>query len=298
LREKPIAVFDVCCSPPLKWNHISCQNIIDCARAGLPLETISVPMPGAASPATLSGSVLLHTIETLGGIVLAQCVCSGTPMIYGGAPMNFDMRHNTTSLNSVESGLISAAYSQMAKYYDMPSHTYAGLSDSKLIDVQAGLESGMSALMATQAGINVISGVGVTEFCNTFSLEKLVIDNDICGMALRTAAGINCSEEALAVDLISELGPGGDFLSTDHTFKWFKKEPYMPSDIIDRRSRRIWEEGGSKSSFNVAQEKVRDIFAEPEPCPLDADRVNKLDKVTLKIMKDQKISELPLGPRQ
>jgi trimethylamine---corrinoid protein Co-methyltransferase len=298
LRKKPLAVFDVCSSAPLKWSEISCHNLIDCARFGLPIETISVPMPGATAPATLSASVLLHTVETLSGIVLTQCVRPGAPMIYGGAPMNFDMRFSTTSLNSVESGLITAAYAQMAKYYGMPCHTYAGLSDSKVIDVQAGLETGMSALLAVQAGVNVISGVGVTEFCNSFSLEKLVIDNDICGMSRRIAKGIDCSEEFLAVDLIHTLGPGGDFMSTDHTFKWFKKEPYIPSAIIDRKSRRVWEEAGSKTAFDIAAERVRKILDGPEPSPLGADTLAKLDKIVRRVMTSAGLTELPLGPKQ
>ncbi|MGI6685272.1 MAG: trimethylamine methyltransferase family protein [Bacillota bacterium] len=296
LREKPRVIFDICPSPPLKWTHISCQNIIDCARFGLPIETISVPMPGAASPATLAGSVLLHTVETLSGIVLAQCVAPGTPMVYGGAPMYFDMRFSTTSLNSMEAELISAAYAQMAKFYGMPCHTYAALSDSKIVDVQAGLESGMSGLMALQAGINVISGAGVIDFCNTFSIEKLAIDNEICGMALRVAKGIECTEETLAVDLINELGPGGDFLSTEHTFEWFKKEPYMPSAIIDRRNRGSWEESGKTDTFYRARKKVQEIIEGHKPLELDKERKEALERVTKGIMERLNINEIPLGP--
>ena len=296
LSEKPLAIFDICPSPPLKWTHISSQNIIDCARFGLPLETISVPMPGAVSPATLAGSVLVHTVETLSGIVLAQCVNPGAPVVYGGAPMNFDMRQSTTSLNSIETNLMSTAYAQMGKYYGMPTHTYAGLSDSKMIDTQAGLESGMSGMIALLSGINVISGVGVMEFCNTFSLEKLVIDHEICGMALKYGEGIDCSEEAFALDLIEELGPGGDFMSTDHTFKWFKKVPYLPSRIIDRSMRNHWEERGSLSAFARAQEQVKKILANHQPRELEAERSRELDGVTANIMKRLEIFELPFGP--
>ena len=296
VQRKPLVVFDICPSPPLKWTHISAQNIIDCAKFGLPLETVSVPMPGAVAPATLAGCVLLHTAETLSGIVLAQCVNPGTPVIYGGAPMYFDMRHSTTSLNSIETNLISTGYAQMGKYYGMPTHTYAGLSDAKLVDAQAGLESAMSALAALLAGINVISGVGVMEFCNTFSLEKLVIDNEICGMALRLEKGLNCSEEALALDLICDLGPGGDFLSTEHTLQWFRKEPYLPSRVIDRRSRVNWEAKGAPSAFAQAQEQVRTILAQGQSRLLNTDRVKDLDAATRRIMTDLDIAALPLGP--
>ncbi|MCJ7806444.1 MAG: trimethylamine methyltransferase family protein, partial [Clostridia bacterium] len=196
LREKPLAVFDACPSPPLKWTHISAQNIIDCARRGLPLELISLPMPGAGTPVTLAGSLVIHTAETLSGLVLAQCVNPGTPVIYGGAPVQFDMRFGTTPFSAVEATLIAAAYSQIGKYFNLPTHTFAALSDSKVIDMQAGIETGMSGIIAQLAGINIISGVGGLDFVNTFSIEKLLIDNEVAGMALRAQRGIDCSPES------------------------------------------------------------------------------------------------------
>lgn len=297
LRQKPRAVFDICPSPPLKWTHISSQNIIDCARSGLPLETVSMPMPGAATPATLAGSIVVHTAETLSGVVLAQAVSAGTPVIYGGAPVHFDMRTGTTPLSAIEATMIAAAYAQMGKYYGMPTHTYACLSDSMIIDAQAGLETSMSGIVAGLAGINVISGVGGLEFVSTVSLEKLIIDNEICGMALRLNRGIDISEETLAVDLIRDLGPGGDYLTTGHTFEWFKKEPYIPSAVIERRDRKNWENDGARGAFEKARDKVKEILAHHRPAPLDSERAEKLDRVTVKIMDELGIGSLPLGPK-
>ena len=297
LKQKPVAVFDICPSPPLKWTHISSQNIIDCARYGLPLETVSMPMPGAASPATLAGSILVHTAETLSGIVLAQCVSPGTPVVYGGAPVHFDMRFGTTPLSAMEATMIAAAYSQMGKYFGLPTHTYAGLSDSKVVDAQAGLETGMSGVVAQLAGINMISGAGALDFVSCISLEKLVVDNEICGMALRLDRGIDCSPEAMAVDLITQLGPGGDYLTTDHTFAWFKKEPYTPSQVIDRRDRNNWAAAGGKDAFGRAQERVQEILSNHQPEPLDETKAKELDRVTAAIMDKYGIANLPLGPK-
>ncbi len=296
LREKPRAVFDICPSPPLKWTHISSQNIIDCARFGLPLETVSMPMPGAATPVTLAGSVVVHTAETLSGVVLAQCVNPGTPVIYGGAPVHFDMHHGTTPLSAVEATMVAAAYSQMGKYFGMPTHTYAALSDSKVIDMQAGLETGISGIIAQLAGINMISGVGSLDFVSSFSLEKLVIDHEICGMALRLQRGIDCSPESLAVDVINELGPGGVFLEAEHTFRHFKTEPFMPSAVIDRRERGNWKAEGEKDVFQRARERVKEIQETHTPAPLDSDRAEKLDAVTRGIMKELDVENLPQGP--
>ena len=298
LREKPLAVFDICPSPPLKWTHISAQNIIDCAREFLPQELISLPMPGAGTPITLAGSLIIHTAETLSGIVLAQCVNPGTPVVYGGAPVQFDMRFGTTPMSAVEATMISAAYAQMGKYFGLPTHTYAVLSDAKVVDMQAGLETGMSGIMAQLAGINMISGAGILDFVNTFSLEKLVIDNDFCGMALRSARGIEINEESMAVDLIKELGPGGDYIETDLTMKLFKTEPYMPSKVIDRQDRKNWEDAGSTDVFERARAKVDDLLENHKPAPLEEGAAQKLDAVTRSVIEGAGITkDLPFGPQ-
>ncbi len=297
LREKPLAVFDICPSPPLKWTHISSQNIIDCARYGLPMETVSMPMPGAATPVTLAGSVVVHTAETLSGVVLAQCVNPGAAVVYGGAPVHFDMHYGTTPLSAVEATMVAAAYSQMGKYFGMPTHTYAALSDSKVIDMQAGFETGISGVIAQLAGINMISGVGALDFVSSFSLEKLVIDHEICGTALRLHRGIDCSPESLAVDLINELGPGGVYLETEHTFNHFKTEPFIPSTVIDRRDRGSWDAEGQKDIFQRARERVKEIKETHTPASLDSDREAKLDQVTRDIMKELGVESLPQGPK-
>lgn len=296
LREKPLAVFDICPSPPLKWTHISSQNIIDCARFGLPLETVSMPMPGAATPVTLAGSVVVHTAETLSGVVLAQCVSPGAPVVYGGAPVHFDMHYGTTPLSAVEATMIAAAYAQMGKYFGFPTHTYAALSDSKVIDMQAGMETGISGIIAQLAGINMISGVGSLDFVSSFSIEKLVIDHEICGMALRLHRGIDCSPESLAVEVINELGPGGVYLEAEHTFKHFKTEPFIPSQVIDRRDRGNWDAEGKKDIFARARERVKEIKATHTPAPLDSDREAELDRATREIMKELGVEGLPQGP--
>jgi len=297
LRNKPRAIIDICSSPSLKWSYISSQNVIDCARYGLPIETITVPMPGAVSPATLAGSLVVAVAETLSGIVLAQCVNPGNPMVFGGAPMTFDMRYSTTSLNAVETNLISTSYAQIARYYGMPVHTYACLADAKVVDAQAGLESAMSGLLAVIGGINIISGPGMLDFVNTFSLEKLLIDHEIVSMALRTLRGFEVNEKTVATDLICALGPGGDYMSTEHTFRWFRKETYIPPDIIDKKNRSRWEENGKLSIFDRAKEIVAKLLAKHQPIPLDAEKEAKLDRVLIRIMKEMNIDSLPVNPR-
>ena len=296
LAAKPRAVFDICPSPPLKWTNISAQNIIDCARFGVPQELISLPMPGAATPITLAGSIVVHTAETLSGLVLAQSVNPGTIVVYGGAPVQFDMRYGTTPFSAIEATMISAAYAQMGKYFGMPTHTYAALSDSKVIDMQAGIETGISGVIAQLAGINMISGVGALDLVNTFSLEKLVIDHEVCGTVLRLQKGVDCSPDSLAIDVIDELGPGGVYLDHEHTLERLRTESFMPSTVFDRHDRGGWEAEGKKDTFARARERVKEIEETHKPEPLDDEGEAKLNQVVLEIMKELKVESLPQGP--
>ena len=283
LSEKPQALLDITAIAPLRWTHVSCSNMIDTAAYGMPVQLLSVPMIGASAPATLAGCVLLHTVEALSGLTAMQILNPGHPVVYGGAPMYFDMKNLTTSLNSIETNMIGAAYAQMGKYYGLPVHTYAALSDSKANDSQAGLETAMSGLIAMLAGVDVVSGVGMLDFCNTFSLEKLVIDDEICGMAKRFERGIDFSEETLASDLIGDMGTFGEYLGASHTRKWYKKEPYFPSDVIDRKNMEEWHKKGSMTSFDHAKERVAEILEAPKKSALDAARSEALDKAWRKI---------------
>ncbi|MDI6825471.1 MAG: trimethylamine methyltransferase family protein [Bacillota bacterium] len=294
--DAPCAVFDVCPSPPLKWTAISAANVMDGAAAGLPIEFVSMPMPGAASPATLAGSVVVHTAETLSGVVLAQTVRRGARLVWGGAPVQFDMRCGTTPLSAVEATLIGVATAQMGKHYGLPTHTYAALSDSKLVDAQAGTETALSGLLAALARINLIAGVGALDFVGTQSCEKLVLDAEVCGMIGRVLRGIEVSPQTLATDLIVELGPGGDYLSQAHTRRWFKAESYLPGPVIDRLDRKGWEQGGSSDAWSRARTQVQRILAQHQPVPLDPERACRLEEAMRRVMARHGCSSLPFAP--
>jgi trimethylamine--corrinoid protein Co-methyltransferase len=295
-REKPLGVLDVCSQPPLKWGDVSCSNLIDFANADQPIETISVPMPGAASPATLAGSLIIHLAESISGMVLVQAVRPGARMVLGGAPMTFDMRYSTTSLNAPETSLISNGYAQMARYYGVPSHNYACLADPKLVDIQAGAESALSALAAVLGGINIISGAGMIDFVNTFSLEKLLVDNEVIAMVDRIYRGIEVNEDTLAVDLIIEMGSEGDYLKTKHTRKYFRQETYVPPAVIDKKSRASWEVEGESKIEDRSREAVTAILEKNNAETIDAEKAKAVDAVMKEIINELGIDKLPVMP--
>ena len=260
LAEKPQAVFDVCPSPPLIWSEFGADNLIELAGAGVPAQLISMPLAGAAAPVTLLGSVVQHAAESLSGIAIHQLAMPGAPIVWGGAPAIFDMRHGTTPMGAVETAMIDAAYAQVGKSLNLPTHAYMGASDAKIVDAQAGLESGITALVGALAGINMVSGAGMLDFLACQSPEKLVIDAEAIAMAQRLRAGIEVRTETLATGLFEGINFKGDFLKQKATRELFSKEQYLPSTVIDRDSNRGWQASGSLDTFARAKARTRELL--------------------------------------
>ncbi|MFW9951410.1 MAG: trimethylamine methyltransferase family protein [Candidatus Thorarchaeota archaeon] len=232
LAEKPLAIFDACPSPPLKWSDLTTQSVIDAAKSMIPSEFVSMPLSGASAPITLVGSITQHCAESLAGVVIAQLANQGAPLIWGGSPSILDMKQGTTPMGAVETMMINLGNVEMGKYLNMPTHAYMALSDAKVPDAQAGLEGGMGALLAGLAGINIISGPGMLDFESTQSLEKLVIDNEIAGMVKHLLKGIQDYDQPYAVDILKDYHEKEELLSHPTTLRLFKKELLFPGIII------------------------------------------------------------------
>jgi trimethylamine--corrinoid protein Co-methyltransferase len=261
LKQKPQAVFDVCPTPPLIWSHFGAQNLIDLARAGVPAEMISMPLAGAGSPVTILGSVVQHAAESLSGMVIHQLAQPGAPLVWGGAPAIFDMRQGTTPMGAIETAMIDAAYAQVGKSLGFPTHTYLGASDGKVVDYQAGLESGVSAMIGALAGINMISGAGMLDFLACISPEKLVLDAEAIGMAKRMVRGVEVHTDPLATAMFAGMGFKADFLKLAETRRLFSKEQYLPSAVIDRGSIRSWLDSGGPDAFARAKVRTQQLLA-------------------------------------
>ena len=259
LAERPRAVFDVCPSPPLTWSEFACRNVIDLGRAHVPAELISMPLAGVAAPVTLVGAIVQHAAETLAGIVLHQLAAPGAPIVWGGAPTIVDMRTGSTPMGAIETALIDAGYAAVGKSLGLPVHGYLGATDAKVIDAQAGLETGMTALIGGLAGIDMISGAGMLDFLLAQSAEKLVIDADAIGMVQRLLRGVGTPTETLATAFFEAAGPEGRFLELEDTRRLFRGEQFLPSRIIDRSSRRAWLDAGGLDAFGRARARVAEI---------------------------------------
>jgi trimethylamine--corrinoid protein Co-methyltransferase len=259
LAERPQVVFDVCPSPPRIWSEVGAENLIELAHARVPAQLISMPLAGAAAPVTLLGSIVQHAAESLSGIAIHQLANPGAPIVWGGAPAIFDMRHGTTPMGAIETAMIDAAYAQVGKSLNLPTQAYLGASDAKVVDAQAGLESGITAMIGALAGINMISGAGMLDFLACQSPEKLVVDAEGIGMSLRLLAGIEVRTETLATALFEGINFKGDFLKQKITRELFSKEQYLPSSVIDRDTIRGWQASGNPDTFARAKARTHEI---------------------------------------
>lgn len=279
LAKNPRAVFDVCPSPPLNWSEFGAENLVELARAGIPAEIVSMPLAGVAAPVTLAGSVVQHAAECISGIVIHQLAAPGAPIVWGGAAAIFDMRSATTPMGAIETAMIDLACVQVGKHLGLPTHTYLAASDSKLVDAQAGMESGISATLGALAGINMISGAGMLDFLACHSVEKLVIDAEAITSAQRLLEGITARTETLAMAMVAAATASGDFLSLPETRRLFRGEQHFPSNVIDRSSGAATESG---DTFCRARTRVAELLKSYERPKLETEVENRLRGVVQK----------------
>jgi trimethylamine--corrinoid protein Co-methyltransferase len=199
-----------------------------------------------------------HAAETLSGVVLSQLASAGAPVVWGGSPAVFDIRHETTPMGAIETMMLDCANAEVGKRLGLPTQGYIALSDAKALDAQAGLETGMGAVLAGLSGINSVSGPGMLDFESCQSLEKLVVDNEICGMTYRLLAGIEPREDFPALPLFEELLREKHLLIAEHTRRHLREEIALPGPVIDRANRDRWlKTGGLTLRQRAAREVAR-----------------------------------------
>jgi len=279
LGARPLTVFSVCPTAPLKWSDVTSQNLVDCARWSIPVEFISMPLSGFMAPVTLVGSLIQQTAENLSGVVIGQLTKPGHAMLYGGSPAVFDIRFETTPMGAVETMMLDCGNSEIGKRLGMPTQSYIAFSDAKQLDAQAGLESAMGATLAALSGINNISGPGMLDFESCQCLEKLVVDNEICGMIFRLLRGIEPREDFPSLPLFEELRRKGQLLIAPHTRRHLREEITFPSAVIDRANRERWANSGKLSLWERAGREVTRIVAASKPSRLPEETKRELTRL-------------------
>jgi len=271
LRERPLAVFSCCPTAPLKWSDVTSQNVVDCARSGIPVEFISMPLAGFVAPVTLVGSLIQQTAETLSGLVISQVASAGAPVLWGGSPAIFDIRYETTPMGAVETMMIDCAFTEIGHSLGLPTQAYMGLSDAKALDAQAGLETGLGVVLAALSGVDNVSGPGMLDFEACHSLEKLVVDNEVCGMVQRLVRGIEPRDDFPARPLFEELLREKHLLIARHTRRHLREEIALPGPVIDRANLARWTEEGRSTLGDRARREIARLVAAWQPSALGDD---------------------------
>ena len=293
LEAKPLTVFSCCPTSPIKWSDVTSQNVVDCGRAGIPVEFVSMPLSGFMAPVTLVGSLIQHTAETLSGVVISQLASPGAPVLYGGSPAIFDIRYETTPMGAVETQMIDCAYSEIGKHLGMPTQAYISLSDAKQLDAQAGFETSMGATLAALSGINSISGTGMLDYESCQSLEKLVLDHELCGMTQRLVSGIEPREDFPSRPIFEELLRDKHLLIADHTRRHLRDEISFPGPVVNRANRSRWLDDGGLSLGQRAAAEVERLIASYTPSALPEDVATELGRLMTAEARRHGMEKLP-----
>lgn len=253
--------------PPLKFAADACKCLEVAVHGGMPVLLLSAGQAGATAPAALAGALVQEVAEVLAGLAYVNAIKPGAPAIFGLWPFVSDLRSGAMSGGSPEQALLSAACGQMAHFYDLTGGTSSGITDAKLPDVQAGAEKGYNHALVGNAGANLIyEAAGMHASLLGFSLEGVVLDNDVIGAAQRTIKGIDMSDEALSLDVIraAVIGGPGHYLGSEQTLTLMQREYIYPA-IGDRLSSKEWIEVGRPSVVGRAADKVREILGSHYP---------------------------------
>lgn len=277
LKKRPRFMMICSVVSPLQMDQAQAEGLLITAEYGQPLAMSPEGIAGATSPVTLAGLVAQENAGILAHITLAQIFRPGTPVFYGTVSTVANMSYGTVALGAPETGLITAASAQLARHYDIPIRSVGGTTESKRPDLQAGFERMGTLMPAVLAGVNLITCAGTLDGTMLEDHAMLLLDDEICGAAVRMARGIEVNDETLALDVIKKVGYSGNYLTEDHTFDNFRTELFMPK-LYSREPYDEWEEGGRKLAHDNARERVREILANHEPRQLDPVIEKELDR--------------------
>jgi trimethylamine--corrinoid protein Co-methyltransferase len=273
-REKPFASVITNQISPLTIGSSTLKTLDFCVNHGIPATCAPAPIAGATSPATLGGTLAQMHAEALAGVAIAQILFPGAKMLYGAVPTVMDLRSMELAMGSVEMGMMNAAAVQLAKLYRLPVYASAGVSEAKSPDIQAGCEKSLNILLVGMAGADYIHlAAGMLDSGNTISFEQYIIDDEIIGMSKRVLSGVKVSRETLGLEVIRKVGPGGNYVTEDHTVENMMDEFFYPNSSV-RLNFDIWQEAGQPDMLRRAEIQVRQILQDEKGDLLDRDLIH------------------------
>ena len=263
---------------PLRFNTNGIDLLFETCKVPLPVPVGPMAQAGMSGPATLAGTVAQETAEILAGLCVVQLIQPGTPVCFGGIPHAFDMRTTQLIFSGPEQGVMAVACTEMGKHYGLPVYINVGLTDSKTVDAQSGLEAGASLLMGALAGADIFGHMGIAGVDQASDLDMLVWQNEIIEYVERMLRGFEINDDTLALDLIDEVGPGGTFIDTLHTAEHFRSELWMPT-VLDRDYWPAWEAAGRPDTRGRVRERRDALLESYEPVPMDNDLDREIERI-------------------
>jgi trimethylamine--corrinoid protein Co-methyltransferase len=276
--ERPFLTISICpVISPLKFDTTSVDQLVFFTERNIPNFSTFSPNAGVTSPLSLIGTLALCNAEFLAASILTQIIRPGMPLIFSALPTVADLRTLAYTSGAIETCMLLIGCTQMAQLYKVPSGGYIGLTNSKVCDVQAGFEKGMSALGTVLAGMDMIQIGGLIDAMMVFDYGMLVIDSEIAQMIKCVVGGFEKEREDLMLGLIREVGPGGTFIDKSHTLEHMRTVPFIP-DVADRDRRQIWEKKGSPNAYNHALNKVKEILLTNNPAVFSEELDRKIHR--------------------
>ncbi len=278
LRRKPFLI----CYPepiaPLTWPTDVLDYMIICARRHLPQLVTGAQLMSMTAPVTVAGTLAQATAESMFSAFMVQSVSPGAPVFMAAIPASPNPRNGLVSMAGPEFQLALAAQAEVARSLGLATWGCAGVSDSHILDAQAGSESGMSILIQGLAGVNLIHDVGYLGTGMQCSAAMLVFGNENVAIAKRILKGLTIDDEFLATEVIHKVGPGGNYLVNKHTVKHLRQEIYT-NEIFNKTGYDQWRDAGAKSTLEKCDDAVRQMLAAPRPEILGADLVRELENL-------------------
>lgn len=277
IGDDPVTIALINSLSPLGYSDESLRALMVYAEHRQPVVIAALAMAGSTGPITLAGLLAMQNAELLAGVLLTQLISPGTPVVYGSTSTNIDMKTGALAIGSPELSLMISAHAQLARHYGLPSRSGGSLADASFPDAQAGLESMFGLLTAVNSGVDfVLHAGGILSSYLAFSLEKLVLDDEMCGMMRRYERGIEVGPDTLAYDVIANVGSDGNYLMEMHTVKRCRTEFWTPA-VVDRGGLEEWMDTGRKRVVDRAHERRQKLVAEHEDPAVDETTIRQLE---------------------
>jgi len=288
-RRRPLFAFFSTWQAPLMHTEDDLTNCLWAVEHGIPVVYAGGGIAGLNAPVTGAGLMVLQLANTFAGLAILQLKKRGAPICVGGIPSTMDLKSARPTYGGPELSLYSAALCEIFKYLNLSFMGTAGASDSKLTDIQAAIESTTQILLSSLSGATLVHDIGFLDCADIGSLEMLIMSDEIIAMTKRIMQGIEINKDTLMLDLIDDVGPSGEYMSSDETARRCRKE-ITHLKLMDRDPWVVWQENDSMTMYNRIKQRLHDILETHEPLPIP-EGVNTVIESILKAAEEREEKE-------